>query len=112
MTDHPYPELIFLSYSTSHNGTRTVAELKTLHHLSLHERSARIAEFLNDVLLDPSGSVAVISCYAGKLKVVVMSGGNYQRDFDISCVFLFCLFRSTQNEWVHSVIIGYESLIS
>lgn len=92
MTDHPYPELIFLSYSVYQNGAGDVAELKTLHHLSLHERSTRTAEFFNDVLLDPSGSVAVISCYTGKLKVVLMSGGNYQSDFDISCVYLFRLF--------------------
>lgn len=112
MTDHPYPELIFLSYSASRNDTRDAAELRTLHYITLHERSARTAEFFNDVLLDPSGSVAVISCYAGKLKVVLISGGNYQRDFDISCVALFCLFRSTRNERVHSVIVGYASLTS
>jgi DNA damage-binding protein 1 len=84
LTDHPDPELIFLSYTISHNGTRDVPELKTLHHLSLYERSARPAEFFNDILLDTSGVVLVVSCYAGKLKVVLLEGGRYESDFDVS----------------------------
>jgi DNA damage-binding protein 1 len=89
LTDHPDPELIFLSYTITQNGTRDVAELKTLHHLSLYERSARPAEFFNDMLLDPSGGVLVASCYAGKLKVVLLEGGSYQNDFDVSWVIFF-----------------------
>jgi DNA damage-binding protein 1 len=90
LTDHPDPELIFLSYTSSHNGTRDVPELKTLHHLSLYERSARPAEFFNDLLLDPSGSVLVVSCYTGKLKIVLLEGGGCANDFDVSCVSLPC----------------------
>lgn len=91
LTDHPDPELIFLSYAISHSGTRDVPELKTLHSLSLYERSARPAEFFNDMLLDPTGSVLIISCYAGKLKVVMLESGGYENDFDVSCVVPFVL---------------------
>lgn len=84
LTDHPDPELIFLSYTTSHTGGTDIPELKTLHHLSLYERNARPAEFFNGILLDPSGVVLVISCYAGKLKVVLLEGGGYENDFDVS----------------------------
>jgi len=57
LTDHPDPELIFLSYTTLHTEGKDVAELKTLHHLSLYERNARPAEFFNGMLLDPRGVV-------------------------------------------------------
>lgn len=86
MTDHPEPELIFLSYTVLHDGTKYVPDLRTMHHLSLYERSARPAEFFNDMLLDPSGGVLVTSCYAGKLKVVLLEGGTYENDFDVSWV--------------------------
>jgi DNA damage-binding protein 1 len=98
LTDHPDPELIFLSYTVLRNGNRDVPELKTVHHLSLYERSARPAEFFNDMLLDVSGGVLVVSCYAGKLKVVLLEGGGYGNDFDVSWVlsigsFDLCVLR-------------------
>lgn len=99
LTDHPDPELIFLSYSLEDN----IRELKTLHHLSLYERSARPAEFFTDVLLDPSGSVLVVSCYTGKLKVVVLDGGAYENDFDVTCVRLsFCFYHDTLKDIGHT----------
>lgn len=84
MLDHPDPELIVLEYTISNNGNRDVAGLKTVNHLSLYERSARAAEFCNTVILDPSGTVAVASCYKGKLKVLLLEEGTVQRDFDVS----------------------------
>jgi DNA damage-binding protein 1 len=75
---------MFLSYTVSHNGVRDIAELKSIHHLSLYERNARPAEFFNDMLLDPTGAVLVASCYTGKLKVVLLEGGSYENDFDVS----------------------------
>lgn len=83
MLAHPDPELIFLSYSESESG----AELNTLKQLSLYERFPRPAEFFNDVLVHPSGSLAVASCYTGKLKVIKLNAGNYHEDFDVSYVF-------------------------
>lgn len=78
---HPDPELIFLSYSESEFGA---GELTTKKQLMLHERTPRPAEFFNDVLIHPSGKVAVVSCYTGKLKIVKFKAGNYQEDFDVS----------------------------
>lgn len=78
---HPDPELIFLSYSESESGAR---ELTTRKQLQLYERTPRPAEFLNDVLIHPSGKIAVVSCYTGKLKIVKFKAGNYQEDFDVT----------------------------
>jgi hypothetical protein len=83
---HPDPELIFLSYTESESG---IGELITKKQLSLHERTPRPAEFFNDVLIHPSGKVAVVSCYTGKLKIVKFKAGNYQEDFDVS--YVICL---------------------
>jgi len=83
MLAHPDPELIFLSYSESETGT---GELTTRKQLSLHERTPRPAEFFNDVLVHPSGKLAVVSCYTGKLKIIKFRAGSYQEDFDVSCV--------------------------
>lgn len=80
MIDHPTPELIFLTYSVSSAGFT----LTTTKSLSLYERSPRQAEYLNDTLVDPSGRLAVVSCYTGKLKFILMNGGKYDRDFDLS----------------------------
>ncbi|KAG1898161.1 CPSF A subunit region-domain-containing protein [Suillus fuscotomentosus] len=82
LTDHPEPELIFLSFTV--NGTGST-EITVTKYLSLSERSARPAEFCHTVLVDPSGGVAVVSAYTGKLKVVVLDqDGGYDHDFDAS----------------------------
>jgi DNA damage-binding protein 1 len=82
LTDHPEPELVFLSFTVSRSGNRV---LKATKHLSLFERSARSAEFCHDVLVDPSGAIAVVSVYTGRLKVVILNEeGGYDRDFDAS----------------------------
>lgn len=83
MTDHPDPEIILFSYILGADGVR---ELKTDHYLSLFERSGRAAEFFTNVILDPSGNIVVISCYVGKLKVIVLDNGAYKCDFDVSYV--------------------------
>ncbi|KAG0700426.1 CPSF A subunit region-domain-containing protein [Suillus ampliporus] len=70
LTDHPEPELIFLSFTLSGTGS---TEIKATKYLSLSERSARPAEFCHTLLVYPSGGVAVVSAYTGKLKVVDMS---------------------------------------
>ncbi|KAF7975350.1 hypothetical protein HWV62_9805 [Athelia sp. TMB] len=80
LADHPDPELIFLSYAVK-NG---VGELQTKHHLSLFERSGRAAEYLTGMILDRSGTIMAVSCYAGKLKLVVLAEGIYDSDFDVS----------------------------
>ena len=85
MITHPEPELIFLSYVESETGA---AELVVKKQLTLLDRSPRLSEFFNDLLVHPSGTLAVVHCYSGKLKVVVLKAGNYQHDFDVSYVFL------------------------
>ncbi|EPQ54734.1 hypothetical protein GLOTRDRAFT_116530 [Gloeophyllum trabeum ATCC 11539] len=79
LTDHPAPRLYVLSLSTAASGQ---AELVVAHSLTLTERLARPQEFYCDVLVDPEGQVAVVSCYAGKLKVVEFDNGEYKSDFD------------------------------
>ena len=88
MITHPEPELIFLSYVESETGT---AELVVKKRLTLLDRSPRLSEFFNDLLVHPSGTLAVVHCYSGRLKVVVLKAGNYQQDFDVSYVFFFFL---------------------
>ncbi|KAJ7164666.1 CPSF A subunit region-domain-containing protein [Mycena crocata] len=78
MTDHPDPELIFLTYAPR-DGKLTIT-----HRLELAERNQRPAEFFNDVVVHPDGKLAVVSCYTGKLKGIVLSAGNYKTDFDAS----------------------------
>jgi DNA damage-binding protein 1 len=84
MMDHPTPELIFLTYSAP--GGTDPATLNTTKHLSLHEDSLRPAEFLNDIIIDSSGRLAVVSCYTGKLKFIVLRNGGYSNDFDVRYV--------------------------
>jgi hypothetical protein len=84
MISHPEPELVFLSYMESETGD---AELIVKKRLTLLDRSPRLSEFFNDVLVHPSGTLAVVHCYSGKLKVVTLKAGSYQQDFDVSYVF-------------------------
>lgn len=81
MITHPNPELIFLSYEEPTSGKgRMVVQKK----FPLVERSPRSSEFLNDFIVHPSGKVIIVNCYAGKLKVIMLKGGQYVEDFDVS----------------------------
>ncbi|KAI0304406.1 CPSF A subunit region-domain-containing protein [Multifurca ochricompacta] len=80
LTDHPDPRLIFFSYSTPSLGG---AFLNTLKTLSLHHHNARPSEFLHSILVDPSGRVAIVNCYTGKIRVVELDNGLYKNDFDV-----------------------------
>lgn len=86
MITHPEPELIILTYKESEDGERRLVVKK---QISLFERLPRTAEFFTDCLVHPSGRLAVVSCYASKLKIVTFKGGNYQQDFDVSYVFIY-----------------------
>ena len=85
MTDHPDPKLIILSYGVEDG----VASLTSIGHHSLADRAARHAEFVTDVQVDPTGKVAVASCYTGKLKVITLNNGKVDSAFDVSCVYPF-----------------------
>ncbi|KIM43302.1 hypothetical protein M413DRAFT_444121 [Hebeloma cylindrosporum] len=52
--------------------------------LSLFERLPRVAEFFTDFLVHPSGKLAIVSCYAGKLKIIPLKAGKIQDEFDVS----------------------------
>ncbi|KAI0766387.1 CPSF A subunit region-domain-containing protein [Trametes elegans] len=80
MTDHPDIKLVLFTYETV-DGQAT---LKTTGTCSLVDRAARPAEFVTDVRVDPTGQIAVASCYAGKLKVVSLQGGKLGESFDVS----------------------------
>ncbi|KAH9002600.1 CPSF A subunit region-domain-containing protein [Lactarius hatsudake] len=79
LTDHPDPRLIFITYSTFSTGGR----LNAVKTLSLYHHNSRPSEFLHSVLVDPTGSVAVINCYTGKFRVVELENGFYKNDFDV-----------------------------
>jgi len=80
MLAHPDPELIFLSYAETQDG---VVELQPTHQLHLYEQTLRPAEFFNDILIHPSGKLAVVSCYVGKLKIINLKAGRFKDDFDV-----------------------------
>lgn len=80
MIAHPDPELVFLAYNEPESGN---GELIVKKQLSLYERAPRPAEFFNDLLVHPSGKLAVASCYAGKLKIINLKAGAYTEDFDV-----------------------------
>ena len=52
----------------------------------LYERGGRPAEYCNDVLVHPDGKVAVVSCYVGRLKVIVISKGEPDLYVDVQYV--------------------------
>jgi DNA damage-binding protein 1 len=80
LTDHPDPRLIFFSYSTPSSG---VPFLKTLKTLSLYHHHARPSEFLHSISVDPSGRLAIVNCYTGKIRIVELEDGLYTNDFDV-----------------------------
>jgi len=80
-TDHPDPRLLLLRYVSDNNP-----HLKCTKSVSLHERNARPAEFFCGAIVNPSGNIAVLSSYVGKLKILELSDGEYSSDFDISCI--------------------------
>jgi DNA damage-binding protein 1 len=82
LTDHPDPRLIFFSYSTPSSGGPFLKALKTLS-LFQHLPRPSESEFLHSITVDPSGSVAVLNCYTGKIKVVELEDGLYTNDFDV-----------------------------
>ena len=84
LTDHPDPKLILLEYHTD-KGT---PELTETWSSSLYDRHARHAEYLNDIIVHPAGRAAIVSCYAGKLKVVTFKNGKVDSDFDVMSVSL------------------------
>ena len=86
MITHPEPELVFLSYTESETGA---AELVVKKRLSLLDRAPRLSEFFNNVVVHPSGKLAIVHCYSGKLKIVTLKAGTYQQDFDVSYAFFF-----------------------
>jgi DNA damage-binding protein 1 len=51
--------------------------------LSLYHHNARPSEFLHAVLVDPTGSAALVNCYTGKFRIVELDKGFYKNDFDV-----------------------------
>ncbi|KZT73848.1 hypothetical protein DAEQUDRAFT_357103 [Daedalea quercina L-15889] len=81
LTDHPDPRLIVLEYTADRQGSPS---LVSKDYVELHDRVARPAEFVTDVLVSPSGRVAVVSCYTGKLKLIHFKEGKKPEAFDVS----------------------------
>ncbi|TCD64528.1 hypothetical protein EIP91_003995 [Steccherinum ochraceum] len=107
MVDHPDPRIVVLSYEEE-NGS---ARLTDVGSVFLHDRVARHAEFCNDVVVDPTGNVAVVSCYVGKLRVLVLNEGVIEQDFDVILPELNLLslsFLHTSNEQYSLAIVHLD----
>jgi hypothetical protein len=92
LLDHPQPKLIFLSYSELEEGTP--GSLHVDHQLNLYSKGSRPAEYFTDVVIHPSGDLAVVSCYTGTLKVINIQDGQYTSDVDVMCVIILFLKSS------------------
>jgi len=85
MLAHPDPEVVFLSYNELPSGH---AELVVNKTLPLRERNMKPSEFLNDIFVHPSGKLAVVYCYAGRVSLVALERGTYQDHSDAVYAFL------------------------
>ncbi|KAJ3733076.1 CPSF A subunit region-domain-containing protein [Lentinula guzmanii] len=74
LLDHPDPEILILNYTET--SERASGRLNIKHQVPLDERGSRPAEFCLDAIVHPSGEFAVVSCYTGKLKVVMVESGE------------------------------------
>ncbi|KAK0496594.1 hypothetical protein EDD18DRAFT_1389041 [Armillaria luteobubalina] len=74
-----------LMVSCCRSQTEREQNLKLDEQLSLSEQSPslRPAGFFTDILVDPSGQSAVVSCYQGRLKVLMLEDGVYIKDVDL-----------------------------
>ncbi|KAL4064854.1 CPSF A subunit region-domain-containing protein [Scleroderma yunnanense] len=82
LTDHPEPELVFLSLTLAGSG---VTDLTVNKRLSLFERNSRPAEFLHDVVVSHSGRYAVVSVYTARLLIILLDDeGQFEADVDVS----------------------------
>lgn len=70
----------------------------TTWHSDLHDRHARHAEYFTGMATSAFGEVAVVSCYAGKLKVVSFDNGRVSQEFDVVFVFLLRFFQIEAND--------------
>ncbi|KAF5362887.1 hypothetical protein D9758_007154 [Tetrapyrgos nigripes] len=82
LLDHPDPELLFLTYTETEAGSGKLEKI-VQEIIQLDERGSRPSEFFTDVLVHPSGKFAVVSVYAGRLKVVTLSDGSYYAHSDV-----------------------------
>lgn len=81
-TDHPDPRFFLIDYIPSTGSPGPHLEFTRTD--SLHERGARPTEFFTGAIVDPSGEVAIISSYVGKLKVLELNDAKIVSDFDVS----------------------------
>ncbi|KAF7365431.1 CPSF-A domain-containing protein [Mycena venus] len=105
LLDHPAPELVFLTYIQSNTGG-TLSVTKRLE-LSERNHNQRPAEFFNDILVHPDGKLALVSCYTGKLKVVVLKNGKYKSDCDASImdsVIISLAFLPSPDEYAIAIL--------
>jgi DNA damage-binding protein 1 len=80
---HPDPEVLFFSFEELVTGQK---KLVVNHTLPLRERGTRPAEFFNDLIVHPAGKVAVVHCFMGRIKVLQLKAGDYEKDCDVAYV--------------------------
>lgn len=81
MFAHPDPEVLFFSYEESITGQKQLVVNRTV---VLQERGTRPAEFYNDLLVHPSGKIALVHCFMGRIKVIQLKAGDYERECDVA----------------------------
>jgi DNA damage-binding protein 1 len=85
---HPDPEVLFFSFEELVTGQK---KLVVNHTLPLRERGTRPAEFFNNLFVHPSGKLAVVHCFMGRIKVLQLKAGDYEKDFDVAYVHIALL---------------------
>ncbi|KAF9069809.1 CPSF A subunit region-domain-containing protein [Rhodocollybia butyracea] len=82
LLDHPDPEVLVLKYTESDEPGS--GNLSQKYHIQLDERGSRPSEFCTDAIVHSSGAFAVVSCYTGKLKVVMIDESKAVHNLQLS----------------------------
>lgn len=71
-TETPDPLVMLLEYVQE--GESEEHSLREYNHLSLHSSFSRTMEDFEGAVMHPSGDVAIVATYVGKLKALVLKG--------------------------------------
>ena len=86
-TETPDPLAILLAYVPAVEGSEP--SLKEYSYLSLRSSHSRTMEFFEGAVVHPSGDVAIVATYIGKLKALILKGTQRKRikaEFDCMSV--------------------------
>jgi hypothetical protein len=86
-TETPDPLAILLEYVPETESSEPF--LREYSHSSLHSSHSRPMEFFEGAVVHPSGDVAIVATYVGKLKALVLKGTRRKKikaEFDCMSV--------------------------